>query len=85
MLIGFNLAGSLVAGLRHEPLWFLVAIAAFGAYVVIEDRALRRRIGARAWPSEGYARFSFNTNLNFGLGHLLLGAVLFAAAATLVA
>jgi hypothetical protein len=41
---------------------------------------LRRRIGSRAWPSEGFARFNFNTNLNFGLSHLLLGALVFAAA-----
>jgi len=85
MLIGFNLLGSLVAGMRYEPVWFLVAPVAFGAYVAIEDRALRRRIGARAWPSEGFARFNFNTNLNFGLSHLLLGALLFAAAATVAA
>jgi hypothetical protein len=80
VLIGFNLAGSALAGVRHEPLWFLLAIAAFGAYVLIEDRALRRRIGPRAWPSEGFARFNFNTNLNFGLSHLLLGALVFGVA-----
>lgn len=83
VLIGFNLVGSLVAGLRHESLWFPVAIAAFGIYVVVQDRALRRRIGQRAWPSEGFARFTFNTNLNFGLSHLLLGALLFAVSGTI--
>lgn len=83
ILIWCNLVGSLVAGFRHEALWFPVAIAAFGVYVVIQDRALRRRIGPRAWPSEGFARFNFNTNLNFGLGHLLLGALLFALAGTI--
>lgn len=80
VLVGFNLIGSLAAGIRQEPLWFLISMATFGAYVVIEDRALRRRIGARAWPSEGFARFTFNTNLNFGLSHLLLGALLFVVA-----
>lgn len=83
ILIGCNLVGSLVAGYRHEALWFPIAIAAFGAYVVLQDRSLRRRIGSRAWPSEGFARFNFNTNLNFGLSHLLLGALLFAFAGTL--
>jgi len=83
LLIGVNLVGSLVAGFRHEALWFPVAVAAFGLYVVVQDRALRRRIGARAWPSEGFARFSFNTNLNFGLSHLILGALLFAVAGTI--
>lgn len=83
VLVGLNLVGSVAAGLRHEALWFPVAIAAFGAYVVLQDRALRRRIGQRAWPSEGFARFTFNTNLNFGLSHLLIGALLFAVAGTL--
>lgn len=83
ILIGFNLLGSLVAGVRSETLWFAVAVAAFGTYVVIQDRALRRRIGSRAWPSEGFARFTFNTNLNFGLTHLLLGALIFAVAGTI--
>jgi hypothetical protein len=83
ILIWFNLLGSLAAGFRHEALWFPIAIAAFGTYLVVQDRALRRRIGSRAWPSEGFARFNFNTNLNFGLGHLLLGALLFALAGTI--
>ncbi len=83
VLIWFNLVGSLAAGYRHEPLWFPLAVAAFALYVVVQDRALRRRIGDRAWPSEGFARFTFNTNLNFGLSHLLLGALLFAVAGTI--
>jgi hypothetical protein len=83
LLIWFNLIGSLVAGYRHEALWFPIAVTVFALYVVLQDRALRRRIGDRAWPSEGFARFTFNTNLNFGLSHLLLGALLFAVAGTL--
>jgi hypothetical protein len=83
LLIWFNLIGSLVAGYRHEALWFPLAVTVFALYVVLQDSALRRRIGDRAWPSEGFARFTFNTNLNFGLSHLLLGALLFAVAGTL--
>ncbi len=82
-LIWFNLIGSLVAGYRHEALWFPLAVTVFALYVVVQDRALRRRIGHRAWPSEGFARFTFNTNLNFGLSHLFLGALLFALSGTL--
>ena len=82
ILVRLNLLGSAVAGVRNEPLWFLAAAMAFGAYVVVADRALRRRIGSRAWPSEGFARFTFNTNLSFSLSHLLLGALVFAAAHT---
>jgi hypothetical protein len=83
LLVWFNVAGSLLAGYHREPLWFLLPAAGFGAYLMVQDRALRRRIGERAWPSEGFARFNFNTNLNFGLSHLLLGALLFAIAGTI--
>jgi hypothetical protein len=80
LLIAVNVAGSVLAGARHEPIWFLASLLGFAVYVVLQDRALRRRIGARAWPSEGFARFNFNTNLYFSLRHLLLGALLFALA-----
>ena len=60
--------------------WLPVPLATFLVYVVIEDRALRRRIGPRAWPSEGYARFAFNTNLYFSLKQILLGGALFVLA-----
>lgn len=85
ILIGLNLAGSAVAGVRDQPVWFLVAAVAFGVYAVVEDRALRRRIGSRAWPSEGFARFTFGTNLSFGLSQLTLGAIVFAAGKTATA
>jgi hypothetical protein len=80
LLIGLNVAGSLIQGWRHELTWLPVPAVAFLVYVVIEDRALRRRIGPRAWPSEGYARFNFNTNLYFSLKQILLGSALFVAA-----
>lgn len=80
LLIAFNVTGSVVAGIRHDPIWFAIAAAAFFVYVLVQDRVLRRRIGDRAWPSEGFARFTFNTNLYFGLRHVVLGAVLYAVA-----
>ena len=80
LLIAVNIAGSVFAGARHEPLWFVVSFSGFAVYVVLQDRALRRRIGARAWPSEGFARFTFNTNLYFSARHLLFGTILFALA-----
>jgi hypothetical protein len=67
---------------RNEPVWFLIAAVAFGANSVVKDRALRRRIGSRAWPSEGFARFTFGTNLSFGVSHLLLGALVYAVGST---
>ena len=81
-LVLTNLAGSVMAGARHETTWFLLPLAAFSLYVALENRALRRRIGPRAWPSEGYARFTFNTNLYFAFRNLLLGGLAFAVAST---
>lgn len=75
--------GSLVLGARHDVTWFVIPLAAFGLYVVLADRALRRRIGPRAWPSEGFARFTFNTNLCFAARQLGLGTLLFALSGTL--
>lgn len=83
LLVAANIVGSLVLGVRHDATWFLVSLAAFGLYVVLADRALRRRIGPRAWPSEGFARFTFNTNLYFAVRHIGLGALLFALSGTL--
>ncbi|MDB5539775.1 MAG: hypothetical protein JWQ89_1502 [Devosia sp.] len=83
LLITANILGCLIEGARHDATWFLVPLAAFGLYVVLADRALRRRIGPRAWPSEGFARFTFNTNLYFAARHIVLGALLFALSGTL--
>ena len=54
LLVAANLGGALIEGLRHDVTWFLLPLAAFGLYVVLADRALRRRIGPRHWP-EGTA------------------------------
>lgn len=83
LLVAANLVGSLAFGVRHDATWLLIPLAAFGLYVVLADRALRRRIGPRHWPSEGFARFTFNTNLYFAVRHVGLGALLFAIAGTL--
>lgn len=83
LLVVANIVGSLALGARHDVAWFLIPLAAFGLYVLLADRALRRRIGPRHWPSEGFARFTFNTNLYFAVRHIGLGALLFALAGTL--
>ena len=80
LLVVANVVGSLALGARHDATWFLIPLAAFGLYVVLADRALRRRIGPRHWPSEGFARFTFNTNLYFAVRNLLVGALVFALA-----
>jgi hypothetical protein len=83
LLVVANVVGSLALGARHDATWFFIPLAAFGLYVVLADRALRRRIGPRHWPSEGFARFTFNTNLYFAARHISLGALLFALSGTL--
>ncbi|HEV2518922.1 MAG TPA: hypothetical protein VGV07_26985 [Devosia sp.] len=83
LLVIANVVGSVALGFRHDATWFLIPLAAFGLYVVLADRALRRRIGPRHWPSEGFARFTFNTNLYFAVRHIGIGALLFAIAGTL--
>ena len=81
LLFALNILGSLGAGWTGMPMWFAISGSVFVAYLILEDRALRRWIGSRAWPSEGFARFTFNTNLNFALSQMLLGTVLFALVA----
>jgi hypothetical protein len=83
LLVVANVVGSVALGARHDATWFLIPLAAFGLYVVLADRALRRRIGPRAWPSEGFARFTFNTNLYFAVRNIGIGALLFALSGTL--
>jgi hypothetical protein len=83
LLVVANVVGSVALGARHDATWFLIPLAAFGLYVVLADRALRRRIGPRAWPSEGFARFTFNTNLYFAARNIGIGALLFALSGTL--
>jgi hypothetical protein len=83
LMILANVGGSLLAGVFHDASWFVLLLAAQALHVVLADRALRRQIGARHWPSEGYARFAFNTNLYFAFRQLLLAAVLFASVGTL--
>lgn len=83
LLAALAIGGSLVAGLWGNPAWFLVLAMALGGYLMHEDRALRRRISDRAWPSEGFARFNFNTNLYFCVRQLGIGALAFAMAGSL--
>ena len=83
LMILANVVGSLFAGTVHDASWFAVLLVGQALHVVLADRALRRQIGARHWPSEGYARFAFNTNLYFAFRQLLLAAVLFASVGTL--
>ena len=80
ILILANIAGSLVAGWHGQTGWLPLSAAAFAAYLFIEDRTLRRQIGAGHWPSAGFAKFSFGTNLYIALKNIIFGALLFVLA-----
>lgn len=74
--------GSLLAGAEHLTQWLLLPPLCFTALLLVEDRAVHRRIGARTWPSVGYARFLFGTNLYLTVRNTLFSGALFAGAWT---
>jgi hypothetical protein len=73
--------GSVLAGGAHLPQWLLVTPLCFAGLMVAEDYAVRQQIGIRTWPSEGYARFLFGTNLFRAVRNTLIGTGIFIAAA----
>ena len=79
-LVVFCMAGSILAGALHFAPWLLVPPACFIGLLVAEDRAVHHRMGDGSWPSIGYARFLFGTNLYHAVRNSVLGAGLFAAA-----
>jgi hypothetical protein len=74
------LGGSIIAGALHLTPWLLAPPLSFIGLLVAEDRAVHQRIGAGNWPSVGYARFLFGTNIYRAVRITLAGAGLFAAA-----
>lgn len=80
LLIYGNIIGSLIYGWQQQALWLAVPLASFAAFVIVQDRQLRLRIGPRHWPSEGFARFTMGTNLFVMVWNTLLATILFAAA-----
>lgn len=79
-LTGLCLGGSIVAGVIHAPEWLLVTPLCFSGLMVAEDRQVRHQIGGRAWPSEGYARFLFGTNLYRAVRNTFFSATIYAIA-----
>lgn len=80
LLIYGNIIGSVIYGWHQQSLWLAVPFVSFAAFVIIQDRQLRLRIGPRHWPSEGFARFSMGTNLFVMVWNTFLNVVLFAGA-----
>ena len=81
LIIGSAL-GSLVFGAQHFTPWLAAPALAFTGLLIAEDRAVNRRIGSGTWPSVGYARFLFGTNLYLTLRNTVLSAAIFAIAST---
>ncbi len=80
LLLPVSMAGSLLAGIGHATIWIALPPLAFAALLIAEDRAVHRRMGTAHWPSVGYARFVFGTNL-YRLGrNSVLSAAIFAIA-----
>lgn len=82
-LAGAFLVGSAIGGWFHQPGWLLVPATASLTFLLVEDRAVRLRIGAAAWASEGYARFLVGTNLSLLLRNAILNASILAIASAL--
>jgi len=82
-LAGAFLVGSAIGGWLHQPGWLLVPATASLTFLLVEDRAVRLRIGAAAWASEGYARFLVGTNLSLLLRNAILNASILAIASAL--
>lgn len=76
-------SGSLLAGLEHVPQWLALPPLCFTVMLVAENRAVHRRIGIRTWPSVGYARFLFGTNLYLVVRNTLVSAAIFAGTSSL--
>lgn len=77
MLVLINIAGSLLLGCSHDVALLAISVAVFAVYVILEDRAVRSRVGMRAWPSEGFADFALGTNIAFAIWNLALSALFF--------
>ena len=81
LIIGSAL-GSVFFGAAHYTPWLVAPAFAFTGLLIAEDRAVNRRIGSGTWPSVGYARFLFGTNLYLTLRNTVLSAAIFAIAST---
>ena len=81
LLTGTCLGISLAAGSTHSPQWLLLPPICFAGLLLAESHAVNQRIGLRTWPSAGYARFLFGTNLYLAIRNTIFSAALYFAAA----
>lgn len=77
LLAGLCLGVSLVAGTCHSPQWLLLPPVCFAGLLLVESHAVNQRIGVRTWPSPGYARFLFGTNLYLAVRNTALCVALY--------
>ena len=76
-------ATAVITGWTGQPLLLLLPPAAVTGFVLWRDRAIRRRVGLAAWPSDGFARHVLVDDLARLFCLTLLGLPLFFAGAAL--
>ncbi|MEO5806124.1 hypothetical protein [Devosia sp.] len=64
------------AGWLSQPLLHLLAPLIGALFLLWRDRAIRRRVGQSAWPSDGFARHVLTDDLGNLLGLTLFTAPL---------
>lgn len=76
-------ATAVITGWIGQPLPMLLPPAAATGFLLWRDRAIRRRVGLAAWPSDGFARHVLVDDLARLLCLTLLSLPLFFAGAAL--
>ena len=70
-------ATAVITGWTGQPLLLLLPPAAATGFVLWRDRAIRRRVGLAAWPSDGFARHVLVDDLGRLICLTLAGVPLF--------
>ena len=71
------LATAVVTGWMGQPLLMLLPPAAATGFLLWRDRAIRRRVGLAAWPSDGFARHVLTDDLGALTGITIASVPLF--------
>ena len=70
-------ATAIISGWAGQPLALLLPPAMATGFLLWRDRAIRRRVGLAAWPSDGFARHVLTGDLGTLAGVTLGSAPLF--------
>ena len=66
-------ATAIISGWTGQPLVLLLPPAMATGFLLLRDRAIRRRVGLAAWPSDGFARHVLTGDLG-ALASVTLGS-----------